>query len=126
MHFFGDHAGLADSAAFEAMLAPLRKINWVVSAKEPFAGPKAVLAYLSRYTHRIAISNSRLIRFDAHSVTFSVKDYRLNGARRHTTMTRATEEFIHRFMLHVLPNGQHRIRRYGFCGNGNRAANIPV
>ncbi|WP_065333113.1 IS91 family transposase [Tritonibacter mobilis] len=124
LHFFGDHAGLADSAAFEAMLAPLRKIDWVVYAKEPFAGPKAVLAYLSRYTHRIAISSSRLIRFDAHSVTFRAKDYRLNGARRNTTMTLATGEFIRRFLIHVLPKGQHRIRHYGFYGNGNRATNI--
>ena len=124
LQFFGDHAGLADSAAFEAMLAPLRKIDWVVYAKEPFAGPKAVLAYLSRYTHRIAISNSRLIRFDATSVTFKVKNYRVNGAGRHTTMTLATSEFIRRFLIHVLPKGQHRIRHYGFYGNGNRAANI--
>ena len=83
-----------------------------------------MLAYLSRYTHRVAISNSRLIRFDEHSVTFRVKDYRLKGADRHTTMTLATPEFIRRFLLHVLPKGQHRIRHYGFYGNGNRAANI--
>lgn len=112
------------SLAYGCGMAPLRKIDWVVYAKEPFARPKAVLAYLSRYTHRIAISNSRLIRFDAHSVTFRVKDYRLNGARRHTTMTLATGEFIRRFLIHVLPKGQHRIRHYGFYGNGNRAANI--
>jgi len=124
LQFFGNHAGLADSAAFEAMLAPLRKIDWVVYAKEPFAGPKAVLAYLSRYTHRIAISNSRLIRFNATSVTFKVKNYHVNGAGRHTTMTLATSEFIRRFLIHVLPKGQHRIRHYGFYGNGNRAANI--
>ncbi|NVK15881.1 MAG: IS91 family transposase [Rhodobacteraceae bacterium] len=124
LHFFGDHAGLADRAAFDAFLQPLRKIDWVVYAKEPFAGPKAVLAYLSRYTHRIAISNSRLIRFDAHSVTFKVKDYRVNGPGRHTTMTLKTGAFIRRFLIHVLPKGQHRIRHYGFFGNGNRAANI--
>jgi hypothetical protein len=82
------------------------------------------LAYLSRYTHRVAISNSRLIRFDAQSVTFRVKDYRLKGAGRHTTMTMDTSEFIRRFLIHVLPRGQHRIRHYGFYGNGNRAANI--
>jgi hypothetical protein len=105
-------------------LQPLRKIDWVVYAKEPFAGPSAVLAYLSRYTHRIAISNSRLIRFDERSVTFRVKDCRLKGAGRHTTMTLATNEFIRRFLIHVLPRGQHRIRHYGFFGNGNRAANI--
>jgi len=124
LQFFGDHADLSDRDAFDAFLQPLRKIDWVVYAKEPFAGPKAVLAYLSRYTHRIAISNSRLIRFDAHSVTFRVKDYRLKGAGRQTTMTLATSEFIRRFLIHVLPRGQHRIRHYGFYGNGNRAANI--
>ncbi len=124
LQFFGDQAALADRDVFEAFLTPLRKIDWVVYAKEPFAGPKAVLAYLSRYTHRVAISNSRLIRFDAHSVTFRVKDYRLKGVGRHTTMTLATSEFIRRFLIHVLPRGQHRIRHYGFYGNGNRAANI--
>ncbi len=124
LSFFGDHVGLADSTAFEAMLAPLRNIDWVVYAKEPFAGPKAVLAYLSRYTHRIAISNSRLIRFDTGSVTFKVKNYRVNGAGRHTTMTLKINEFIRRFLMHVLPKGQHRIRHYGFFGNGNRAANV--
>ena len=124
LQFFGDHAELDDRAAFDTFLQPLRKIDWVVYAKEPFAGPSAVLAYLSRYTHRIAISNSRLISFDERSVTFRVKDYRLKGAGRHTTMTLDTKEFIRRFLIHVLPRGQHRIRHYGFYGNGNRAANI--
>lgn len=124
LHFFGDHAELVDRAAFDTFLQPLRKIDWVVYAKEPFAGSKAVLAYLSRYTHRVAISNSRLIRMDDHGVTFRVKDYRLKGAGRHTTMTLATSEFIRRFLIHVLPKGQHRIRHYGFFGNGNRAGNI--
>lgn len=124
MHFFGDHAELDDRAAFDTFLQPLRKIDWVVYAKEPFAGPSAVLAYLSRYTHRIAISNSRLIRFDERSVNFRVKDYRLKGAGRHTTMTLATPEFIRRFLIHVLPRGQHRIRHYGFFGNSNRPANV--
>src|SRR5680860_1870506 len=101
LHFFGDHAELHDRATFDTFLLPLRKIDWVVYAKEPFAGPKAVLAYLSRYTHRVAISNSRLIRFDEHSVTFRVKDYRVNGPKRHTTMTLTTEEFIRRFLIHV-------------------------
>jgi len=113
-----------DPAVFDAFLRPLRKIDWVVYAKEPFAGPKAVLAYLSRYTHRVAISNSRLIRMDECGVTFRVKDYRINGPGRHTTMTLKTDEFIRRFLIHVLPKGQHRIRHYGFFGNGNRAANI--
>jgi predicted Zn-ribbon and HTH transcriptional regulator len=124
LQFFGDHAGLIDNTVFDDFLAPLRKIDWVVYAKEPFAGPKAVLAYLSRYTHRIAISNSRLIRVDDQGVTFRVKDYRVNGPGRHKTMTLATAEFIRRFLIHVLPKGQHRIRHYGFFGNGNRAANI--
>jgi hypothetical protein len=124
LQFFGEHAGLVDRAVFDTFLQPLRQIDWVVYAKEPFAGPKSVLAYLSRYTHRVAISNSRLIRFDAQNVTLRVKDYRLKGAGRHTTMTLATSEFIRRFLIHVLPRGQHRIRHYGFFGNGNRAANI--
>jgi predicted Zn-ribbon and HTH transcriptional regulator len=124
LHFFGNHAGLTDKTVFDDFLKPLRKIDWVVYAKEPFAGPKAVLAYLSRYTHRIAISNSRLIRMDDQGVTFRVKNYRVKGAGRHTTMTLATNEFIRRFLIHVLPRGQHRIRHYGFYGNGNRAANI--
>jgi hypothetical protein len=124
LHFFGDHAELVDRAAFDAFLQPLRKIDWVVYAKEPFAGPRAVLAYLSRYTHRVAISNSRLIRMDERGVTFRVKDYRINGPGRHTTMTLKTDEFIRRFLIHVLPKGQHRIRHYGFFGNGTRAANI--
>jgi len=122
--FFGDHAGLADRAAFDAFLAPLRRTDWVVYAKEPFAGPRAVLAYLSRYTHRVAISNSRLIRADTDSVTFRVKDYRVDGPGRYKTMTLEAHEFIRRFLMHVLPKGQHRIRHYGFLGNGNRAANI--
>jgi len=124
LSFFGDHAGLADRSAFDAFLEPLRRIEWVVYAKEPFAGPKAVLAYLSRYTHRVAISNSRLIRADADSVTFRVKDYRIDGPGRYKTMTLETHEFIRRFLLHVLPRGFHRIRHCGFLGNGNRAANI--
>lgn len=124
LQFFGDHADLTDRDAFFGFLKPLRKIDWVVYAKEPFAGPKAVLAYLSRYTHRVAISNSRLIRMDDRGVTFRVKDYRVTGPGRHTTTTLKTDEFIRRFMLHVLPKGQHRIRHYGFFGNGNRAANI--
>ncbi len=122
--FFGAQDGLADSVAFDAFLAPLRKSEWVVYAKEPFAGPKAVLAYLSRYTHRVAISNSRLISADAGSVTFRVKDYRIDGPGRYKTMTLDTHEFIRRFLIHVLPKGQHRIRHYGLFANGNRAANI--
>ncbi|PHR61115.1 MAG: IS91 family transposase [Robiginitomaculum sp.] len=124
LQFFGDRVDLIDRDAFDACLTPLRKIDWVVYAKEPFAGPRAVLAYLSRYTHRVAISNSRLIRMDRSGVTFRVKNYRVKGSGRHTTMTLETNEFIRRFLIHVLPKGQHRIRHYGFFGNGNRAANI--
>ncbi len=122
--FFGEHAALADSAAFNAFLEPLRGTEWVVYAKEPFAGPRAVLAYLSRYTHRVAISNSRLIRAGADSVTFRVKDYRVDGPGRYKTMSLKAHEFIRRFLMHVLPKGQHRIRHYGLFANGGRAANI--
>jgi len=122
--FFGNHEALADRVAFDAFLDPLRKSDWVVYAKEPFAGPKAVLAYLARYTHRVAISNSRLIRANADSVTFRVKDYRVDGPGRYKTMTLEPHEFIRRFLMHVLPKGQHRIRHYGLFANGNRAANI--
>jgi hypothetical protein len=122
--FFGAHAHLADRAAFDAFLTPLRTTEWVVYAKEPFAGPKAVLAYLSRYTHRVAISNSRLIGIGEDGVTFRVKDYRLDGPGRYKTMTLEPDEFIRRFLIHVLPRGQHRIRHYGLFANGNRAASI--
>jgi hypothetical protein len=118
LQFFGVHAHLADPKVFIAFLAPLRKKRWFVYAKRPFAGPKAVLAYLSRYTHRVAISNGRLIKADAASVTFKVKNYRANGPARYTTMTLATSEFIRRFLIHVLPQGFHRIRHYGlFAGS---------
>ena len=122
--FYGEHAGLADKTTFKAFLAPLRSTKWVVYAKEPFAGPKAVLAYLARYTHRVAIANSRLIRRGADGITFGVKDYRIDGPGRYTTMTLKPHEFIRRFLIHVLPKGQHRIRHYGLFANGNRAANI--
>jgi len=122
--FHGRHTGLADKQAFDAWLAPLKKTEWVVYAKPPFGGPEAVLTYLSRYTHRVAISNRRLIRADAESVMFRCKDYRVHGPGRYTTMTLATHEFIRRFLLHVLPKGFHRIRHYGLLANGNRAANI--
>jgi hypothetical protein len=111
--FFGEHAHLADAKAFAAFLAPLRRTKWFVYCKRPFAGPRSVLAYLSRYTHRIAISNRRLIAAGADSVTFKVKDYRIEGPGRYTTLTLATGEFIRRFLLHVLPKGFHRIRHYG-------------
>lgn len=124
LKFFGDYAHLADDKAFGAFLKPLRRTEWVVYAKEPFAGPKAVLAYLSRYTHRVAISNSRLIKADGTGVTFRYKDYRLEGPGRQKTMTLAAHEFIRRFMIHVLPKGFHRIRHYGLFASGRRAENI--
>ena len=124
LQFFGDHVRLADKAAFEAYLTPLRKIDWVVYAKEPFAGPEQVLRYLSRYTHRIAISNRRLLSAGENGVTFKYKDYRIEGPGRYKTMTLATDEFIRRFLIHVLPAGFHRIRYYGLLASGKRADNI--
>jgi hypothetical protein len=126
LQFFGTHAHLADAKAFAAFLAPLRKKRWFVYAKRPFAGPKAVLAYLSRYTHRVAISNSRLIKADATSVTFRVKNYRAEGPARYTTMTLATSEFIRRFLIHVLPQGFHRIRHYGLFAGTAKAECIAT
>jgi hypothetical protein len=124
LRFFGEHAHLADGKAFATFLAPLKTMRWFVYSKRPFAGPKAVLAYLSRYTHRVAISNRRLIAADAASVTFKVKDYRVKGPGRYTTMTLATGEFIRRFLLHVLPKGFHRIRHYGLLAGGAREENL--
>jgi hypothetical protein len=122
--FFGDHAALADPQAFAAYLAPLRRAEWVVYAKRPFGGPQAVLAYLSRYTHRVAIANSRLIACDRNRVSFRWKDYRAEGRDRQKVMTLATAEFIRRFLIHVLPHGFHRIRHYGLLASGTRADNI--
>ena len=119
--FFGEHACLAEAKAFASFLAPLKKVRWFVYAKRPFAGPKAVLAYLSRYTHRVAISNRRLIAADEESVTFKVKDYRIDGPGRTTTMTLHVAEFIRRFLLHVLPKGFHRIRHYGLLAGAAKA-----
>jgi len=126
LQFFGEHAALADAKAFKAWLAPLRKCEWVVYAKRPFAGPQAVLAYLSRYTHRVAISNSRLLAMDEHGVTFRWKDYRAKGKTRYKPMTLAPEEFMRRFLLHVLPGGFHRIRHYGLLANGARKTNLAL
>jgi hypothetical protein len=122
--FFGGLAGLADRAAFATRLAPLRRAEWVVYAKRPFAGPQSVLAYLARYTHRVAISNSRLVSFDESGVTFRWKDYRQDGQGRRKLMTLAPGEFIRRFLIHVLPTGFHRIRHYGLFANPSRAANL--
>jgi hypothetical protein len=105
-------------------LKPLRRKNWFVYAKRPFAGPKAVLAYLSRYTHRVAISNTRLIAHDGRGVTFRYKDYRADGLAQRKVMTLATDEFIRRFILHILPKGFHRIRHYGLFASTGRTANI--
>jgi hypothetical protein len=126
LKFHRDRAGLANDAAFAAFLAPLRKTEWVVYAKEPFGGPKAVLAYLSRYTHRVAISNRRLVAANEKGITFKWKDYRIGGPGRYKTMTLPTHEFIRRFLVHVLPKGLHRIRHYGLFANGNRSANIAL
>ena len=122
--FFGELDGLRDRRAFAAHLAPLRRKNWFVYAKPPFAGPEAVLAYLARYTHRVAIANSRLIALDERGVTFRYKDYRRNGQARYRTMTLAADEFIRRFLLHVLPKGFHRIRHYGLLASAGCKANI--
>lgn len=122
--FFGSKAHLTERRAFLHHLAPVRNKRWVVYAKAPFAGPEAVLAYLSRYTHRVAISNRRLIAFDESGVTFRYKDYRRDGAERQQVMTLATDEFIRRFLLHVLPRGFHRIRHYGLLAGGSRKASL--
>ena len=122
--FFGPHAHLAERKAFAAYLAPLRRIAWYVYAKPPFGGPKAVLAYLARYTHRVAIANSRLLARDQQGVAFRYKDYRADGRARQKVMTLATSEFIRRFLLHVLPKGFHRIRHYGLLARPSCADNI--
>jgi hypothetical protein len=122
--FFGEIEGLHRRQAFNAHLAPLRRKNWFVYAKPPFAGPEAVLAYLARYTHRVAIANSRLLALDERGVTFRYKDYRRDGQARYRTMTLAADEFIRRFLLHVLPKGFHRIRHYGLLASAGCKANI--
>jgi hypothetical protein len=124
LQFFAEYAPLANAIAFADWLAPLRKCEWVVYAKRPFAGPAAVLAYLSRYPHRVAIAKSRLIAMDERSITFRWKDYRAKGKTRHKTMTLTTDEFMRRFLLHVLPSGFHRIRHYGLIANTGRRDNL--
>ena len=113
-----------DAQAFAAYLAPLRNSEWVVYSKRPFGGPKEVLRYLARYTHRVAISNRRLVALDDNGVTFKWKDYRIEGPDRYKVMTLDTNEFIRRFLIHVLPAGFHRIRHYGLLASANRADNI--
>ncbi len=124
LQFYGTQAGLHERSSFLRHLAPVRRKPWVVYAKSPFAGPAAVLAYLSGYTHRVAISNRRLIAHDERGVTFRYKDYRRDGAERHQVMTLAVDEFIRRFLLHVLPKGFHRIRHYGLLASAERRANV--
>ena len=124
--FFNSHAALADKRTFKRFIAPLRRIKWVVYCKAPFAGPEQVLRYLSRYTHRVAISNRRLVAADDGAIEFRWKDYRLKGPDRWKTMRLHPHEFIRRFLVHVLPTGFHRIRHYGLFANANRAENIAT
>jgi len=124
LRFFGNLVGLTDPDSFASHLAPLRKVEWVVYAKPPFGGPEAVLAYLSRYTHRVAISNHRLISADGDTVSFRWKDYRIRRGDRMKVMRLPTDEFIRRFLTHVLPSGFHRIRHAGFLANGIRRDRI--
>ena len=124
LSFFSSLAALADTTAFNEMLAPLRRIEWLVYAKRPFAGPDQVLRYLARYTHRVAISNRRIVGLDDNHVSFIWKDYR--NAGRAARMTLAADEFIRRFLLHVLPDGFQRIRHYGFLANGHRRQKLVV
>ena len=126
LRFFGEHAHLACADAFAAFLAPVRNMDWFVYSKRPFSGPKAVLAYLARYTHRVAISNRRLVAADASGVTFTFKDYRIEGPGRYKKMTLETGEFIRRFLIHVLPKGFHRIRHYGLLASSTRAENLAT
>jgi hypothetical protein len=122
--FFGDLAALADPDAFACRLRELRRVEWVVYAKPPFGGPAQVLAYLGRYTHRVAISNRRLVSVTDHEVAFRWKDYRHHGKAK--VMTLDAHEFIRRFLLHTLPDGFHRIRHYGFLANGHRAEKLVL
>jgi len=124
LQFFGAHSGMNDPRTFNRHLAQARRKTWVVYAKPPFSGPEAVLAYLSRYTHRVAILNSRLISFDEACVAFRYKDYRRTGDERYRVMTLHADEFVRRFLLHVLPTGFHRIRHYGLLASTGRNANI--
>jgi hypothetical protein len=122
--FFGDLAGLAKPAAFSRRLRELRRVEWVVYAKPPFGGPAQVLAYLGRYTHRVAIANARLVDITDHEVAFRWRDYRHHGKAK--VMTLDVDEFIRRFLLHTLPDGFHRIRHYGFLANGHRAGKLAL
>jgi len=121
LQFFGDLGNLNEATAFAVALAPLRSVEWRVYAKKTFAGPEQLLAYLARYTHRVAITNSRLLDLDQTHVTFRWKAYRKGGRHKSKVMRIEIGEFMRRFLLHVLPNGFHRIRHYGFLANGHRA-----
>ena len=122
--FFGDLAHLADPAAFAAHLAAARRVDWIVYAKKPFGGPAQVLAYLGRYTHRVAIANSRIRACDDDHVAFTWKDYRHSGAVKVMRLT--PDEFIRRFLLHALPDGFHRIRHFGYLANGHRTERLAL
>jgi hypothetical protein len=124
LRFFSTLSRLSAAGAFADLLARLRKKSWVVYAKPPFGSPEHVLAYLGRYTHRVAIANSRLVSADPTGVTFRWRDYRHRNAPRQ--MSLAPDEFIRRFLLHCLPDGFHRIRHYGFLANGGRRAKLAV
>jgi hypothetical protein len=124
--FHGALEHLTEPNAFNRHLVPTRQTDWVVYAKRPFSGPEAVLAYLSQYTHRVAISNRRLVAYDHHTVTFKWKDYRIKGNKRYSTMSLATDEFIRRFLIHILPRGFHRIRHFGLFANHQRKRNLQT
>jgi hypothetical protein len=126
LKFFGELAVLNDTKAFAAALAPLRTCEWIVYAKKTFPGPERLLAYLARYTHRVAITNSRLLVLDESHVTFRCNAYRKRGGRKSKAMRLDIGEFMHRFLLHVLPNRFHRIRHYGFLANGHRAEKLAL
>jgi len=126
LSFYGKHTDLEERKTFDRYLVPVQQIDWVVYAKKPFDGPEHVLRYLSRYTHRIAIANSRLLRADENTVSFKWKDYRQKGKQRYKSMTLQTDEFIRRFLMHVLPEGFHRIRHYGMLSNKKRAQELPL
>ena len=126
LQFFSDLAGLTNEESFKTYLAPVRKNEWVIYAKRPFAGPSQVLAYLARYTHRVAIANSRLHEVDDNQVSFRWNDYRENGHQKYKVMRLDPGEFMRRFLLHVLPDGFHRIRHYGLFANGHRAEKLVL
>jgi hypothetical protein len=126
LEFYGDIAHLSELNAFRSYLAPVYKVDWVVYAKKPFTGPQAVLEYLSRYTHRVAISNRRIIHYDTNTVTFKWKDYRAKDDQRFKTMTLSADEFLRRFLIHILPLRFHRIRHFGLFANHQRKQNLST